>query len=115
MKRLKTALLSLTLIQFIALASFGQVRLPDGQPPVKDYAAQWKIVEDLVKKRLPKSALAEVKKIYDQAKKDRQDAQVIKSLIYTMDLQEDNRENNNIFSIKEYEKEIAGSREPVSS
>lgn len=108
MKKLKTALFFLTLTQFIVLASFGQA-------PVKDYAAQWKTVEGFIKKQLPKSALAEVKKIYYQAKKDKQEAQVIKSLIYTMNLQEGNRESNDIFSIKEYEKEIAGSKEQVTA
>jgi uncharacterized protein YfaS (alpha-2-macroglobulin family) len=108
MKRLKTALLSLTLLQFIAFSAFGQA-------PVKGYATQWKVVEDYVKKKLPKSALTEVRKIYDQAKKEKQDAQVVKSLIYIMNLQEDNRENNDIFSIKEYEKEIPASKEPVTS
>ena len=92
MKKLRTALFSVALLQFFALTSFGQA-------PVKDYAAQWKTVEAFVKKQLPKSALAEVKKIYDQAKKDKQDAQVIKALIYTMNLQEGNRESNDIFSI----------------
>src|SRR5688572_28844299 len=108
MKRLKTALLFVILIQLVSVTAFGQA-------PVKDYASQWKIVEDHVKKKLPKSALTEVKKIYDQAKKEKQDAQVIKSLIYIMNLQEENRENNYILSIKEFEKEIPGSKEPVTS
>lgn len=108
MKRLKTALVSITLIQLIALTAFGQA-------PKKDYATQWKNVEDYIKKKLPKSALAETRKIYDLAKKEKQDAQLIKSLIYIMNLQEDNRENNDIFAIKEYEKEIPASKEPVTS
>ena len=36
----------------------------DAQTPIKNYEKQWKAVDDLIlKKKLPKSALAEVKKI----------------------------------------------------
>jgi hypothetical protein len=52
----------------------------DAQTPIKNYEKEWKKVEDFVNKNLPKSALHEVKKIYELAKKDQQDAQVIKSL-----------------------------------
>src|SRR6185436_14892104 len=86
-----------------------------GQGPVKKYDAAWKKVESLVGKSLPQSALAEVKKIYQLAKKEKQDAQIIKSLLYIAGLQAENRENNEVFSIKEVEKEIAGSKDPVSS
>ncbi|MBK5273230.1 MAG: alpha-2-macroglobulin, partial [Bacteroidia bacterium] len=57
----------------------------------------------------------EVKKIYALAKKEKQDAQIIKSLVYMSDLQQENRENNQVFSINEIEKEIAESNEPVTS
>ncbi len=86
-----------------------------GQGPVKKYDAAWKKVESLVQKSLPKSALVEVKKIYQLAKKEKQDAQIIKSLLYIAGLQEETRENNEVFSIKEVEKEIEVSKEPVSS
>jgi Bacterial Alpha-2-macroglobulin MG10 domain/Alpha-2-macroglobulin family/MG2 domain len=86
-----------------------------GQGPVKNYAAAWKKVEDLVKKELPKSALTEVKNIYVQAKKEKQDAQIIKSLVYMTGLQQENREDNEVFSISEIEKETNISKEPVTS
>jgi len=83
---------------------------------VKTYDAQWKKVDELIqKKNLPKSALEEVQKIYAQAKKDKQEAQVIKALVYTISLQQENRENNQLQAIKEVEKEIAVSKEPVTS
>ena len=47
---------------------------------LKNYDKEWKQVNEFVKKDLPKSALEQVKKIYQLAKKDKQDAQVIKSL-----------------------------------
>src|SRR6185503_6080874 len=87
----------------------------NGQVPVKKYEKEWKKIENLVDKGLPKSALTEVKKLYDLAKKENQDAQVIKSLVYMTGLQTENREDNEVFSIAEIEKEIAVSKEPVTS
>jgi hypothetical protein len=82
---------------------------------VKTYDAAWKRIEDFVKKNLPKSALQEVKKIYQLAKKEKQDAQVIKSLVYMTGLQNENRENNDVLSIAEIEKERSTSKEPVTA
>ncbi len=81
----------------------------------KKYTAEWKKVTDFVSKNLPKSALAEVKKIYALAKKENQDAQVIKALVFMSNVQQDIRENNEILSIQEIEKEISTSREPAAS
>lgn len=99
----------LTLLAFILLVSgklFAQNK----------YEVQWKKVDGLIeKKNLPKSALAEVKKIYALAKKEKNDAQIIKSLVYMMGLQEDTREENEIASIKELDKEIAVAGQPTLS
>ena len=86
-----------------------------GQPPVKNYDKEWKKVNDLISKQLPKSALPEVKRIYALAKKDKQDAQVIKSLVYMASLQNEIREANKDSSIYEIEKEIPVSQEPAAS
>ncbi len=85
------------------------------QQPIKNYDKEWKKVEGFVQKGLPKSAFTEVKKIYALAKKEKQDAQVIKSLVYMTGLQSENREDNEVFSIAEIEKEINVSKEPVAS
>lgn len=86
------------------------------QTPVKKYEKEWKNVDELIsKKNLPKTALAEVKKIYALAKKEKQDAQIIKSVIYMMGLQTQLREDNEVLMIKDIEKEIASSKEPVVS
>ncbi|HEX6169419.1 MAG TPA: alpha-2-macroglobulin family protein [Chitinophagaceae bacterium] len=85
------------------------------QAPVKTYEKEWKKVEAFAKKNLPKSAFTEVKKIYDLAKKEKQDAQVIKALIYMTGLQSENRENNEMLSIREIESEIINSKQPVAS
>lgn len=83
---------------------------------VKTYDADWKKVEDLVqKKNLPKSALEEVKKIYAKAKSEKQEAQVIKALVYMVSLQQENREEGSKQAIAEIEKEIAGAKEPAAS
>ncbi|MBK5273174.1 MAG: hypothetical protein JJE22_19405, partial [Bacteroidia bacterium] len=108
MQTLKTFFLFATLLSLIISNSYGQV-------PIKNYEKEWKNVEGFAKKNLPKSALTEVKKIYALAKKEKQDAQIIKSLVYMSGLQQENRENNQIFSINEIEKEIAESNEPVTS
>src|SRR5215510_6571212 len=74
------------------------------QAPIKTYEKEWKNVDDLIsKKNLPKSALAEVKKIYALAKKEKQDAQVIKAVIYMIGLQRETREENEALTISDIE------------
>ncbi|HEX7904246.1 MAG TPA: alpha-2-macroglobulin family protein [Chitinophagaceae bacterium] len=85
------------------------------QNPIKKYEKEWKKVEEFTKKNLPKSALAEVKNIYALAKKENQDAQVIKALVYITGLQGENRDNNEVLSINEIESEIKTAKEPAAS
>ncbi|HEY0059410.1 MAG TPA: MG2 domain-containing protein, partial [Flavisolibacter sp.] len=95
----------------LLLFSFSRVFAQSG-----DYEAQWKKVDDLLfTKKLPQSALAEVKKIYEQAKKQSKTAQVIKALVYMTDIQDEIREENELKSIAEVEKEIATAKEPAAS
>ena len=82
---------------------------------VKNYEADWKTVEDHITKGLPASALETVKKIYTRAKTEKQDAQLVKAIVYMTQLQQENREENPLQRIKEIEKEIQGSKEPVTS
>ncbi|MFI5132796.1 MAG: alpha-2-macroglobulin [Chitinophagales bacterium] len=103
-----------TFLLFAALFSLFIVKA-NAQNPVKNYEKEWKAVDDFVKKNLPKSALEQVKKIYSEAKTDKQDAQVIKALVYMTGLQSENRENNEIASIKELEKEINSATQPSKS
>lgn len=80
------------------------------------YNTQWKIIDALIqKKHLPKSALAIVKKIYGRAKREGNDVQLLKTLIYQIDLQEETREDNELLAIAEIEKERSTSREPFAS
>jgi hypothetical protein len=102
--------------KFFALLLTGLCIIPAiAQDGTMDYAREWKKVEAFAKKNLPRSALAEVTKIYALAKKDQQDAQVIKALIYISGLQSINRENNELFSIQDIEKEINTARQPAVS
>jgi hypothetical protein len=104
---------SVSYMLLIVLFSIGFLKT---SAQVKNYGAQWKKVDELIQKEnLPKSALEEVKKIYAQAKKEKQDAQVVKSLVYMTGLQQDNREDNEQQAIKEIEKEIAPAKEPAAS
>ncbi len=101
---------------FFVFLCFVFVVAPTAAQSVKNYEAQWKKVDELLQKQnLPKSALEEVKKIYALAKKESQDAQLIKSLVYMVSLQQENREENEVQAIKEIEKEIKTSKEPAAS
>src|SRR5687767_740215 len=102
---MKKALLFATFL-LITCSAFAQV---------KTYTAEWKKATDFAKKNLPKSALVEVKKIYAMAKKDGQEAQVIKALVHMTELQEQTREDNIPQSIKELEAELATAKEPSAS
>jgi hypothetical protein len=108
MQPVKKIFFSITLFIFVIMNA-------NSQSPVKNYEKEWKQVGALVKKGLPKSALNEAKKIYHLAKKEKQDAQIIKSLVYMASLQNETRENNDILTIGEIEKEIVSSKEPVTA
>jgi len=81
-----------------------------------NYTAAWKKVDDLInKKGLPESALNEVKIIYAAAKKEKNNGQLIKALVFRVNLQQVKEEDADIKAIKEIEKEITLSAEPVKS
>jgi hypothetical protein len=107
MKFLSRLFLPLLLVLFASGITYAQV---------KTYDAEWKKVDDLVQnKNLPRTALEQVKKIYVKAKKEKQQAQIIKSLVYMISLQQRNRENNHIVAIQEITKEVSSSTEPATS
>src|SRR5947207_410216 len=86
------------------------------QQKMTDYNALWKKVDSLsTKKGLTQSALDEVAKIYALAKKEKQDAQVIKATIYQASLQEIKEENADTKTIAALENEIASAIEPSKS
>ena len=85
------------------------------QTPVNNYEKEWQLVDAFVKKELPKSALEQVKKIYQLGRKGKQDAQVIKALVYMVSLQNGIRENSETKAIVDIEKEIVTANEPAKS
>lgn len=64
---------------------------------------------------MTQSALAEVNKIYTVAKKEKNDAQMIKALLFRMNLQQAKEENAGQKNIWELEKEINSASEPARS
>jgi len=80
-----------------------------------NYSKDWYKVESFEIDGLPKSALAEVEKIYKKAKKDKNDPQLVKTLLYiskfALTLEED-AQLNTILSLK---KEAAASKFPTKN
>ncbi len=84
--------------------------------PKYNYDAAWKKVDELVtKKGLTESALKEVQVIYNNAKKEKNDAQLIKALVFRVNLQQAKEEDADIKAIQQIEKEILVVDEPVKS
>jgi hypothetical protein len=83
------------------------------QTLVKSYEKEWKKVEALIEKGLYKSAHQEIKSIYQLAKREKQEAQIIKALVFMTSLQ--SQLDEEIESIKEFEKEIITTKEPARS
>lgn len=87
----------------------------NAQTPKTNYDVLWKKVDSLYsKKGLTKSALDEVNKIYALAKKESQQPQVIKALIYKSGLEQSINENADIKSMQFWENEIAQANAPAT-
>lgn len=85
------------------------------QPPF-NYTAAWKKVDELMtKKGLTASAIKQVQTIYTAAQKEKNDAQLIKALIFRINLQQQKEEDADLLSIQQFEKEIRSAKEPVKS
>ena len=83
---------------------------------MNNYNNEWKKVDDLVSKGLTKSALTEVDKIYNTAKKNsNNDPQIIKALLYKITLKQNIEEDASAKSIDSLKSEIANSKEPAKS
>lgn len=84
--------------------------------PKFNYTSAWKKADDLVnKKGLTESALKEVKTIYEAARKEKNNGQLIKALVFRVNLQQLKEEDADVKAIKEIEKEISISAEPVKA
>ncbi|MES1159323.1 MAG: alpha-2-macroglobulin, partial [Bacteroidota bacterium] len=90
--------------------------LSQAQGKQGSYETKWKVVDSLIhQKGLVQSALTEVNKIYALARQEKNDVQVIRALIYRINLQESTREDATLSSIEDLEKEIALTGQPARS
>lgn len=84
--------------------------------PTFNYTAAWKKVDELMnKKGLTASAIKQVQTIYTAAQKEKNDAQLIKALIFRINLQQQKEEDADLLSIQQLEKEIRIAKEPAKS
>ncbi|MEO6456575.1 MAG: MG2 domain-containing protein, partial [Ginsengibacter sp.] len=107
LKNIHTLLILTILFLFFSINCSAQIN--------NGYTSQWKNIDVLVSKGLTKSALAEVNKIYEAAKKQGNDVQVIKSLTYQLNLNQNLQEDAGIKNIAAVEKEISLSKQPAKS
>ncbi len=101
---LKTILLT-SVILLSYQVFFGQSGFP--------YEKEWKLIDSLTNmKNLPKSALTEVGKVYAAGKKDKNEAQWVKAIIYKNHLQsiDDNRNISQVIADLNYEIDSAPPR-----
>ncbi|HEY4147369.1 MAG TPA: alpha-2-macroglobulin, partial [Chitinophagaceae bacterium] len=109
MHRIKPSFTAIIILLFLAVPVFAQQKS-------SNYNALWKIADTLIfSKGLPKSALAQVNTIYALAKKEKQEAQAIKALVYRVSLQEMVEEDADTKSLRLLENEINTSSEPSKS
>jgi len=86
------------------------------QQKMNTYDKAWKKIDSLIQQKgLPASALTEVNKVYAQAQKEKNDAQLIKALIYRAQLRDVKEEEAGPKSIADMEAEIAKAPEPARS
>ncbi len=101
---------AILLIQFLFFTQFLQA-----QQKMTNYDIPWKKVDSLLsKKGLPQSALEEVNKIYALAKKEKQDAQVIKAVLYQASLQQ-STEDADTKTFAQWQHEIDSASQPAKS
>ncbi len=81
-----------------------------------NYTDAWKKVDELVsKKGLTESALKEVQNIYTAAKNEKNNAQLIKALVFRIGLQQQKEEDADVKAIFQLEKEATTATEPAKS
>jgi hypothetical protein len=80
------------------------------------YESKWKEITELIEKNdLPKSALQKVNELFEAAKKEKNEPQQLKALIWRLNLQEQFNEEKGIASILQLEAELKEAKEPIKS
>lgn len=110
--KLKYSFIHITIIFLVSLFSFSTL---NAQKKIDDYSSQWEKMGQFQKKGLTKSALAEVENIYNAAKKNNNEPQIIKSLLFKITLQQNIVEDASVKSIDSLEREITIAKEPAKS
>jgi uncharacterized protein YfaS (alpha-2-macroglobulin family) len=110
--RVKFYFLTATIFLFVTCFCFSTL---NAQKTKSDYNIQWKKVESFQKKGFTKSALAEVENIYSDAKNNNNDAQIIKALLFKVNLRQKIEEDASAKSIDSLEREISIAKEPAKS
>jgi uncharacterized protein YfaS (alpha-2-macroglobulin family) len=105
MKKVLIFLTALLVGIFVQNATYGQNK---GKP----FEKEWKTVDSLNRKGLPKSALEVVEKIYAKAKADKNNDQIIKAVIHRMKYINASEEHAFRNLLKDIDKEIAESTFP---
>ena len=91
-----------------------QLSIPLASSPISStYDNLWQKADSLANLGLPKSALEVVEKIYAMSKKDKNDPQFIKSIMYKLKLESAFQENFHTGAIADLNKEILSAQEPV--
>ena len=86
------------------------------QQKMTNYDKKWKAIDSLInKKGLTQSALQEVNTLYTLAKKEQQQAQLIKALVYKASLQQSTDEAADAKTFTQWQAEIAGAEAPASA
>src|SRR5665647_462878 len=110
--REKNLLLPAAIFLLIFFFSFSTLT---AQKIMDDYTNEWKKGEALQKKGLTKTAIDEVEKIYRSAKTNKNNPQIIKSLLFKINLGKDISENASAKSIDSLEREITAAKESSKS
>ena len=101
---------------FASFCAFGF--FANAQVKSTDYDAKWKVVDSLIQKKgLAQSALSEVNKLSVIARKEKNDPQLIKALVYRLNLEQSRTDSGVLFAIKDLETELASGidRQPARS
>mgnify|MGYP001490992154 CR=1 FL=1 len=86
------------------------------QQKMNNYSTEWKNIDSLINKRgLTQSALKGVQNIYALAKKEGNEAQMIKALVYQVELLQATLDDEGRQKITQYEQEAAAAKEPARS
>src|SRR5690606_19819914 len=102
-------------VVFILILFFTNGATLKAQKTMNDYNSQWQKVEEFQKKGLTRSALSEVENIYRAATKSNNDPQIIKALLFKINLQQNIQEDASEKIIDSFEIETAKAKDPARS